>query len=88
MFRPDSVFMTEQKLKRLELCQQQTFTTLLSESLSGGLVNGCHCHPTLPLLSNFNNFFKDFPVKTLWPDQFTGAGRACFILKDIQVGIP
>ena len=40
--------------------------------------------PHSQLLSNFNNFFKDFPVKMLWPDQFSwGWGQACFILKDI-----
>ena len=76
LFRSDSVFMTEQKLKRLELCQQQTFTTLRGCRLSAGsewrLVNGCQCHlsPHSRLLSNFNDFFKDFPVKMLWPDQF------------------
>ena len=52
MFRSDSVFMTEQKLKRLELCQKQTFTTLrlwLSAGSEWRLVNGCQCHlPTLP----------------------------------------
>ena len=31
--------------------------------------------PHSRLLSNFNDFFKDFPVKMLWPDQFTGADR-------------
>lgn len=71
MFRSDSVFMTEQKLKRLELCQQQTFTTPRVRGLSGDWlmavsVTSRSLHARL--LSNFNDFFKDIPVKMLlWP---------------------